>query len=65
MRFDCFGLIGSEDLAGFTNITKTMSANHDDEEIWIDMLSCKTSNTGRRLWQKYQATRNAKKFTEG
>jgi hypothetical protein len=41
VRFDCFGLIGSEVLPGFTNITKTMSANHDDEEIWINMVSYK------------------------
>ncbi len=33
VRFDCFGLTGSEDRPGFTNITKTMSTNHDDEEI--------------------------------
>ncbi len=41
VRFDCFSLMGSEDLPGFTNITKTMSANHDDEEIWINMVSFK------------------------
>ncbi|TVP39010.1 DUF1428 family protein [Candidatus Nitrosocosmicus arcticus] len=41
VRFDCFGLIGSEDLPGFTNITKTMSANPGDEEIWINMVSYK------------------------
>lgn len=38
IRYDYFKLTNTENIPGFTNITKTISANPADEEVWMDLL---------------------------
>jgi uncharacterized protein YbaA (DUF1428 family) len=39
--YDCFGLNNAEEIPGFINITKIISINPDEEEIWINMVTYK------------------------
>lgn len=39
--YDCFSLIGAENIPGFINITKVITINPDEEEIWINQVTYK------------------------
>jgi len=38
-RFEVFQLEGTEDMMEFTNIAKTIEANKEDEEVWLEVQS--------------------------
>ena len=38
-RFEVFQLDGTEDMMEFTNIAKTIEANKEDEEVWLEIQS--------------------------
>ena len=38
LRYEVFQLSSTEDMADFTNISKTISANQDEEEVWIEQI---------------------------
>ena len=38
LRYEVFQLSSTEDMADFTNISKTISANQDKEEVWIEQI---------------------------
>lgn len=38
IRYDYFKLTNTENIPRFTNITKTISANPANEEVWMDLL---------------------------
>jgi uncharacterized protein YbaA (DUF1428 family) len=40
-RFEVFQLGSTEDMMEFTNIAKTISANKEDEEVWLEIQSYK------------------------
>ena len=42
-RFEVFQLEGTEDMMEFTNIAKTIEANKEDEEVWLEIQSYKNS----------------------
>lgn len=44
IRYDYFKLGSTENIPGFTNITKTISANPADEEVWMDLLYYRDRN---------------------
>lgn len=39
--YDCFNLIGAENIPGFINITKVITINPDEEEMWINKVTYK------------------------
>jgi uncharacterized protein YbaA (DUF1428 family) len=52
-------------IEGITNLAKTISANEDEEEVWVEILSyrdrkhldeycqkCQSNESMRRLWEK-------------
>ena len=41
VTYDCFSLIGAENIPGFINITKVITINPDEEEIWINQVTYK------------------------
>ncbi len=50
--YECFGLISDENIPGFTNITKVISINPDEEEIWINMVTYKGRNHRTEVVEK-------------
>lgn len=39
LKFEVFQLGDAKDMMGFINIAKTISANPDDEEVWLEIQS--------------------------
>lgn len=39
--YKCYGLIGTDTIPGFSNISKVISINPQEEEIWINMITYK------------------------
>ena len=52
-----FNSVGPENIEGFTNITKTVSAGQD-EEIWIEILSYKDSKHKDEVTEKMKNDKN-------
>ena len=42
-RFEVFQLESTEDMMEFTNIARTIEANKEDEEVWLEIQSYKNS----------------------
>ena len=39
MQWEIFQLSRTDDMEGFTNISQTISANPNEEEVWVELLS--------------------------
>jgi uncharacterized protein YbaA (DUF1428 family) len=39
LHWEIFQLSGTENIEGFINISKNISANPDEEEVWVEILS--------------------------
>ncbi|WP_148685667.1 DUF1428 family protein [Candidatus Nitrosocosmicus hydrocola] len=50
--YDCFGLNNVEEIPGFINITKIISINPAEEEIWINMVTYKDRQYRAKVVEK-------------
>ncbi len=57
LHWEIFQLSSTENIEGFTNITKTVSAGQD-EEIWIEILSYKDSKHKDEVAEKMKNDKN-------
>jgi uncharacterized protein YbaA (DUF1428 family) len=44
LKFEVFQLGSTKDMMGFTNIAKTISAEPNEEEVWLEIQSYKDHN---------------------
>jgi hypothetical protein len=62
--YDCFGLNNAEEILGFINISKIISIDPDEEELWINMVTYKDQQHRAGVVKKYQKIKNVKIFTK-
>lgn len=55
LKFEVFQLGSTNDMMGFTNIAKTISAKPDEEEVWLEMQSYRDHNHLQEVGAKMMA----------
>jgi len=52
VSYNCFGLIGTDNIPGFSNISKVIPINPEEEEIWINMVTYKNREHRTKVVEK-------------
>lgn len=63
-RFEVFQLGSMEDMMEFTNIAKTISANKEDEEVWLEIQSYRDRKHLEEVGAKMMADESMKEDSQ-
>jgi uncharacterized protein YbaA (DUF1428 family) len=58
LHWQIFQLSKTDDMQGFTNISKTVSANQNEEEVWVELLSYRDKKHKDEVMEKMKGDKN-------
>jgi len=58
LHWEIFQLSRTDNLEGFTNISQTVSANPDEEEVWVELLSYRDMKHKDKVMEKIKDDKN-------
>ena len=58
LHWEIFQLSRTDNLEGFTNISQTVSANPDEEEVWVELLSYRDMKHKDKVMEKMKDDKN-------
>jgi uncharacterized protein YbaA (DUF1428 family) len=58
LQWEIFQLSRTDNMEGFTNISQTISANPDEEEVWVELLSYRDKKHKDEVMEKMKDDKN-------
>ena len=58
LQWEIFQLSRTDNMEGFTNISKTVSANPNEEEVWVELLSYRDKKHKDEVMEKMKNDKN-------
>jgi uncharacterized protein YbaA (DUF1428 family) len=58
LHWEIFQLSKTENMQGFTNISQTVSANQNEEEVWVELLSYRDKKHKDEVMEKMKNDKN-------
>jgi uncharacterized protein YbaA (DUF1428 family) len=58
LQWEIFQLSRTDNMDGFTNISQTISANPDEEEVWVELLSYRDKKHKDEAMEKMKCDKN-------
>ena len=58
LQWEIFQLSRTDNMDGFTNISQTISANPDEEEVWVELLSYRDKKHKDEVMEKMKGDKN-------
>jgi uncharacterized protein YbaA (DUF1428 family) len=58
LQWEIFQLSRTDNMDGFTNISQTISANPDEEEVWVELLSYRDKKHKDEAMEKMKGDKN-------
>ena len=58
LHWQIFQLSKTDNMEGFTNISQTVSANHNEEEVWVELLSYRDKKHKDEIMEKMKDDKN-------
>lgn len=58
LQWEIFQLSRTDNMDGFTNISQTISANPDEEEVWVELLSYRDKKHKDEVMEKMKNDKN-------
>lgn len=58
LQWEIFQLSRTDNMEGFTNISQTITANPDEEEVWVELLSHRDNKRKDEVMEKMKGDKN-------